>query len=150
MRLCNGNSTENDWNTLLQRTPTTDNNVNEFRDATHLFYKKEDVAQYNYEAVTTHTAQINAIHSCTSAASAKSDDAGGLEPMAKEAEVTLTSNLWQQVGLCSGARGTIDAQGHKLPNLPVAIMVKFPYYTGTPFLQSKPKCSHTFNSTQIA
>lgn len=64
--------------------------------------------------------------------------------MAKDAQVMLTSNLWQQVGLCNGARGIIDsllyAQGHKPPNLPIAIMVKFTHYTGTPFIQNKPKC----------
>ena len=45
LRLHNGQSTENDWTTLLQRTPTVANNAQEFTDATHLFYKKEDVAQ---------------------------------------------------------------------------------------------------------
>lgn len=38
MRLRNGISTENDWNTLLQRTPTTATNTHEFTDATRLFY----------------------------------------------------------------------------------------------------------------
>ena len=56
----------------------------------------------------------------------------------------LTSNLWQQVGLCNGATGTIDsllyAEGHKPPNLPIAIMVNFPNYRGPPFIQNKPKC----------
>lgn len=113
-------------------------------------WQKEDVAKYNYEAVhklETPIARINAIHSCTTAAAAKSDDAGGLEPvvfMAKGAQVMLTSNLWQRVGLCNGARGTIDSilypLGHKPPNLPIAIMVNFPHYMGTPFVHSKPKC----------
>ena len=91
-------------------------------------------------------ARINAIHSCAAAASAKSDDAGGLEPvvsMAKGAKVMLTSNLWHQVGLCNGTTGTIDSllycQGHKLPHLPIAIMVNFPDYRGLPFIQNKPK-----------
>ena len=52
-------------------------------------------------------------------------------------EDLLTSNLCQQVGLCNGARGTIYsilyAQGHKPPNLPIAIMVNFPYYIKHPF-----------------
>ena len=41
-------------------------------------------------------AQIDVIHSCAAAASTKSDDAGGLEPiifMVKGAQVMLTSNL---------------------------------------------------------
>ena len=32
------------------------------------------------------------------------------------------------------------AEGHKPPNLPIAILVNFPDYTGPPFLQNKPKC----------
>ena len=107
MRLRNGQSTENDWRNLLERTPKVANNVDDFMDAICLFYKKEDVAQYNHEAVTklgTPIARINALHSCAAAASTKSDDAGGLDPvvfMAKGVKVMLTSNLWQQVGLCN-------------------------------------------------
>lgn len=48
------------------------------------------------------------------------------------------------MGLCNGARGTIDdllyAQSHKPPNLPIAILVNFPDYTGPPFIQTKPNC----------
>ena len=44
LRLRNGQTTESDWRTLLQHTPTTADNANEFSDATHPFYKKEDVA----------------------------------------------------------------------------------------------------------
>ena len=150
MRLRNGQSTENDWKNLLERTPKAANNVDDFRDAIRLFYKKEDVAQCNHEAVTklgTPIARINALHSCVAAASTKSDDAGGLDSvifMAKGAKVMLTSNLWQQVGLCNGTRGTISdllyAQGHKPPNLPIAILVNFPDYSGPPFIVTRPKC----------
>lgn len=65
------------------------------------------MAEYNHEAITklgSPVARINVIYSCAAAAPAKSDDAGGLEPvifMAKGAGVMLTSNLWQQVGLCN-------------------------------------------------
>ena len=71
----------------------------------------------------------------------KPDDAGGT---AKGAKVMLTNNLWQQVGLCNGAMGTIDCllynEGHKPPNLPIATLVHFPHYTGPPFMLSKPQC----------
>ena len=150
LRLRNGQSIEADWTTLLQRTPTAVNNANEFTDAICLFYKKEYVAKYNYEAITkleSPIAQINAIHSCVAAASTKSDDARGLEPvvfMAKGARVMLTSNLWQQVRLCNGTRGTIDslvyAENHKPPDLPTAILVTFPDYSGPHFLSNKPHC----------
>ena len=114
LRLRNGQSTEDDWTTLFKHTPTTANNAIEFTDALHLFYKKEHVAKYNHEVITklgSPIARINAINSCTAAASAKSDDAGGLQKvilMAKGAKVMLTSNLWQQVGLCNGITGTVD------------------------------------------
>lgn len=56
----------------------------------------------------------------------------------------LTSNLWQQVGLCNGATGIVEsilyAEGHKPPALPIAMMVNFNDYAGPPFLPSKPKC----------
>ena len=67
LRLRNGQSTEADWNTLLQRTPTMANNSDEFTNDIRLFYKKENVAKYNYDAITklgSPVAQINAIHSC--------------------------------------------------------------------------------------
>jgi hypothetical protein len=152
LRLRNGQSTDSeaDWNTLLQRTPTMANNSHEFTNAIRLFYKKENVAKYNYDAITklgSPVARINAIHSCAAAASTKSDDAGGLEPsvfMAKGAQVMLTNNLWQQVvRLCNGARGTIDSLfygGHKPPGLPIAILVNFPDYNGPHFLPNKPHC----------
>ena len=150
LRLRDGQLTEDDWTTLLQQTPTAANNANTFKEAIHLYYKKEQVAQFNHEAITqlgSPVARINAIHSCAAAASAKSDNAGGLEPiifMAKGAHVMLTSNLWQQVGLCNGTRGLIEdllyTHGHKPPNLPIAILVNFPDYSGPPFIESKPKC----------
>ena len=64
--------------------------------------------------------------------------------MAKGANVMLTSNLWQQVGLCNGAEGTVTdllyAHGHKPPSLPIAILVNFPDYRGPPFIETKPNC----------
>lgn len=94
-------------------------------------------------------ARINAIRSCAATTSAKSNNAGGLEPvifMAKGSRVMLTSNLWQQVGLCNdnSLRGLREdllyTHGHKPPDLPIAILVNFPDYSGPPFIQSKPKC----------
>lgn len=56
----------------------------------------------------------------------------------------LTSNLWQQFGLCNGATGIVEsilyAEGHKPPALPIAMMVNFNDYAGPPLLPSKPKC----------
>ena len=124
----------------MQRTPTNANNVNEFNDSIHLFYKKDDVAKYNHQAIVnlgSPIARINAIHSSTAAAES-------VVFMAKGTKVMLTSNLWQQVGLCNGATGIIDCllytEGHKPPNLPIAVLVNFPGYVGPPFLLNKPHC----------
>ena len=90
---------------------------------------------------------INAIHSCTKAASIKHDEAGGLQQtvhLAKNAKVMLTANLWQQAGLCNGSAGYIQdflySEGHKPPHLPIAVLVNFEGYIGPPFLTDKPKC----------
>ena len=81
-------------------------------------------------------ATIKAIHSSPTAAVAKSEDAGGLCPvvfLAKDARVMLTANLWQEVGLCNGAAGTVYdivyQEGHSPPNLPIAVLVQFDNYS---------------------
>ena len=77
MRFRDGKSTINDWQTLLQRTPAQASNVHEFTDAAYLYYKKDNVAQYNYEAIIklgTPIARINVLHSCATVA-------GDLEPV---------------------------------------------------------------------
>lgn len=66
---------------LLQRDPMHVNNLaTDFADAIHLFYDKASVTQHNLETLQSlgePIARINAIHSNTTAASAKCDDAGG-------------------------------------------------------------------------
>ena len=147
MRLRDGKTTEDDWKQLLQRSPHTCSTS--FTDAVHLFYDKNSVAQYNMDKLQSlhkPIARINAIHSHTAAASAKSDEAGGLEPvvfLAEGAKVMLTCNLWQEVGLCNGSPGTVisllfqDEQGP--PSLPIAVLVHFRDYTG-PVFNSTPGC----------
>jgi len=149
LRLRNGESTEEDWQ-LLSRSPSAITNLTEFDDAVHLFYNKDKVAQFNAQKLNslgTPIARINAVHSCSSAASAKSDDAGGLEPvllLAKGARVMLKSNLCAQKGLCNGATGNVldilYATGQRPPNLPIAVLVQFDEYTGPPFTVSNPTC----------
>lgn len=150
MRLRDGCSTKQDWMDILARTPSNATNTKDFADATHLFYTKEDVTKFNIQKLhqlSSPKACINAIHSCSSAASAKADDASGLEPtihLATGAKVMLTRNIWQQAGLCNGATGTVEsilyAEGHRPPNLPIAVLVTFSDYSGPPFLPAKPKC----------
>ena len=55
----------------------------------------------------------------------------------------LTSNLWQEVGLCNGASGVVkDFIFHPdrpPPCLPIAALVKFPKYKGPAFLEDNPQ-----------
>ena len=73
-----------------------------------------------------HITPIARIDAIPSAASAKSDDAGGLYPvvfLTVGAQVMLTANLWQEVGLCNGAAGTVyqilyqDGTSHHISQL---------------------------------
>ena len=113
LHLRDGEVTQEDWHSLLQRSPERADNCSEFVDAVHLIYDKKSMAEYNYDKL--HTlgspiAAIQAIHSDAVAASAKPDDAGGLHPvifLAEGARVMLTANIWQQVGLCNGTAGTV-------------------------------------------
>lgn len=88
-------------------------------------------------------AAISAIHSSPAAAATKSKDTGGLLPVifiAKGARIMLTANLWQEVGLCNGAAGTVHdivyQEGHCPPSLPVAVLVQFDDYCGPEFYRN--------------
>ena len=73
----------------------------------------------------TPVARLNAIHSDNAASSANPDDAGGLHIifLATQACVMLTANIWQEVGLCNGAAGTVHQllyqADHKNPTCPL-------------------------------
>ena len=79
-----------------------------------LYFDNLSVAKQNFEKLKnlgSQIARISALHSGRNAKNAKSDDAGGLDAViffARGATVTLTSNLWQEVGLCNGATGVVE------------------------------------------
>lgn len=56
----------------------------------------------------------------------------------------LTANLWQEVGLCNGAAGTVYQilfhEDHQPPDLPIAILVDFDRYAGPAFIPDRPQC----------
>lgn len=56
----------------------------------------------------------------------------------------LTSNLWADVGLCNGSFGLVEeiwfAEGLSPSNLPIAVLVHFPAYTGPSFQEKCQKC----------
>ena len=48
-RLRDGDSTQEDWQQLLSRQPSTVTNLSEFENAMRLFYGNDQVATYNYD-----------------------------------------------------------------------------------------------------
>ena len=148
LNIRDGNITQDDWKKLQERTPQNVS-MEYFKDAVRLFFDKQSVAKYNFEklqSLGTPIVRISAIHSGRNARAAKSDDAGGLDSeifLARGAAVMLTSNLWQEVGLCNGASGVVkDFIFHTdrpPPCLPIAALVKFPKYKGPAFLEDNPQ-----------
>ncbi|KAM4060881.1 PIF1-like helicase [Hirsutella rhossiliensis] len=76
------------------------------------------------------------------AAAAPDDKAGNLAkqiPICIGSRLMLTSNLWQPVGLCNGARGTVHDIGwapgaDPIQDPPCVIMMEFDKYSGPVFL----------------
>ena len=131
-----GNSSANDWQLLLTRTPSNVQNIHEFESSTvKLTFGNEKVATYNYEKLRSlkkPIAVVNAKHNNTTAAKLQADDIGSLQPtllLTKGARVMLTRNLWTDVGLCNGTMGTvidiIYSEGSGPPALPIAAIVQF-------------------------
>ena len=149
MRMRDGKVTEKDWKLLLEHS-TTKVPLDQFTDAIRLYFDKKSVAEYNYTKLLElgqPVAKIQAKHSGRGASAATSDEAGGLEAvlfLSAKAEVMLTSNLWTEVGLCNGSLGTIEqiwfGENMGPPNLPEAVLVHFPSYSGPAFLGACPKC----------
>jgi ATP-dependent DNA helicase PIF1 len=90
-------------------------------------------------------AKIEAVNSDHAARMTTSDEAGGLDSViyiSKHSKVMLTSNLWQQTGLCNGATGTVKdilyKDNQKPPSLPVSVLVEFEKYKGPPFIPEHP------------
>ena len=123
--------------------------MSDFTDAPRLYFDKLSVAKYNFEKLKNLGSQItliSSLHSGRSAKNAKSDDAGGLDAvisLASGAAVMLTSNLWQEVGLCNSATGVVEDllfhPDRPLPCLLIAALVHFSHYTGPAFLPTNPK-----------
>ncbi len=132
----------------MTRQPSAITNLDEFKDATRLFYSNEQVADYNHDQLNKldhPVAKINARHSSASAKRIPAENMSGLEPvvfLAKGAKVMLTMNLWSSVGLCNGATGTvidfIFETNHRPPDLPVAVIVQFDKYRGPSFNDTQP------------
>ena len=140
LRLRDGQTTVEDWKHLMKQTPAVVGATTPFAEALHLFATASDVAEHNIHKLHASgqpVAMLKAVHNGPGAFKATSEEAGGLDPViciAQDAKVMLCANLWVDVGLVNGARGTIVAicyeNGHSPPDLPVAVMVRFDCYSG--------------------
>ena len=150
-RLRNGDSTDEDWELLLTRTPANITDIIDKKSFVKLSFSNEKVACDNYEALMSldvPVAQINARHSNKTSARLSSDDVGGLEPkifLSIGARVMLTRNLWTEKGLCNGSMGVVKdiiyQEGDSPPNLPIAVIVQFDtFYTGPSICDDLPRC----------
>ena len=112
LRIRDGISTMDDWNYLMQRTPTEVQDVSTFANALHP--TKEAVVEHNVAKLHDSNqpiATIKAVHTGPNACRASADEANGLEPvicLAKFVRVMLISNLWVDPGLVNRAMGTIE------------------------------------------
>jgi ATP-dependent DNA helicase PIF1 len=139
LRLRNAKVTQDDWEHLMTRTSSNISNLQEFKNAIHLYPTIEAVAEHNLMKLKQNNqpiTMIKAVHSGHNAAKDSSDDAGGLEPvlyLAHNARVMLISNLWVEAGLVNGAIGTVKAicySSGEPAALPTAVMITFDSYSG--------------------
>ena len=100
LRLRNTETTMEDWNHLMEQTPTRVQDQSSFVNALRLFPTVEAVVDHSVAMLREcghPIATIKAVHTGANASSVSPDDAGGLEPvvmLARSARVMLTSNLW--------------------------------------------------------
>jgi hypothetical protein len=147
-RLHDGINTEDDWTSMCAQSRSTMHPIkwqNEFGgdDVMHLYCTNKEVAKRNIQCLKnagTPIVQINASHTGRGHA-ATSNQSGGLEKrtyLCLGASVLLTSNVWQNVGLCNGATGTVVDIIYNseigAPGLPACVVVDFgSSYTGPSF-----------------
>ena len=142
-RIRNGKSTIDDWKFLLSREATPVN-LEDFKDATRLFYEKGAVYQFNNEQLANLKMPIVpfiAHNSKLSAKKAKVDDFRGLCKeiyISINANVNVTFNLWVKKGLVNGSPGIVrdiiyNEGANILNELPNTVIIEFECYTGMPF-----------------
>jgi hypothetical protein len=135
------------WKLLSSRVQAKldDQEVARFADALRVYATKDRVNEYNHyhlDRLSRPVIQVIATNVGPGAAAAPDDKAGNLAkhvPVCIGARLMLTCNLWQQVGLCNGARGTVYDIGwapgaDPIRDQPCVIMMEFDKYTGPTFL----------------
>ncbi|KAL6405772.1 AAA ATPase and PIF1-like helicase domain protein [Ilyonectria robusta] len=135
------------WKLLSSRVQAKldDREVARFVNALRVYATKDRVNEYNnyhLDRLSRPVIQVTAKNVGPGAAAAPDDKAGNLAkqiPICIGARLMLTSNLWQSVGLCSGARGTVYDIGwafgaEPIQDPPCVIMMEFDKYNGPVFL----------------
>ena len=146
--LRDGITTDDDYKLWKSRQPTASRLAN-FKNAVRLFSRNVDVDEYNRKqllALKQPIARVKALHNCSQARDGTSEDAMGLHRtvwLAKGAKVMLTSNLWCEMGLANGSRGTVyeiiyPTDKNPLDSIPI-VLVEFEDYKGPSFLEGAPK-----------
>ena len=127
LRLRNGESTEHDWNLLLTRSVSLFTSSNLKQSHVNLAFGNETVARYNFEQLKCGKYPIvtNNSHCKRSTSHAYTEFMGTKR-------------------LCNGSMGIIQhliySENNSPPNLPIAVLVKFPKYTGPSFSEQFPHC----------
>ena len=132
----NGNTTLDEWNTLLTRTPQqVTNNEELYKEGVKLSFGNEKVAKDNYAClmkIGNSVALIKAKQNNPKVSKLTADDMGCLEPkllLCEGARVMLTCSLWTEAGLCNGAMETVKHiiynDNNKPPTLQFAVMIQF-------------------------
>ena len=146
-RLRNGTCTEEDWKHLLKRKPTP-SNKEEFSSSQRLFSENKECDKYNLERLSLLNTPVTLLMSLNNynGRQLNSDHFMGLENLiyvSIGAQITLVTNLWKRNGLTNGTSGVIKdiiyKENRENNDLPVAIIIHFPCYTGPQFFNDSDK-----------
>ena len=122
-----------------------DQEVARFAHALRVYATKDRVNDNNHchlDRLGRPAIQVTAKNVGVGAAAAPDDKAGNLEkhiPVCIGARLMLTCNLWQQAGLCNGARATVydiawTPGANPMQDQPCVIMMEIDKYTGPAFM----------------
>ncbi|EXU95533.1 PIF1-like helicase [Metarhizium robertsii] len=134
------------WKLLSTRVQAKldDQEVARSANASRVYATEDRVNEYNHyhlDCLGRPVIQVKAKNVGSGAAAAPDNKAGNLAeqiPICIGARLMLTSNLWQPVGLCNGARGTVSDIGwapgtDPIQDPPCVIMMEFDKYSGPVF-----------------
>ena len=115
--------------------------IDTFKDATHLFYLNDKVDNHNTGKLlelANPIARLTATNSSAAARKLSSENFSGMANivhLSVGSKVIITANLWKQVGINNGADGTIVDIVYYNNNqlLPDVIVIDVPEYCGPPF-----------------